>query len=240
MKPIRRDGKHLALLEARRRAQEELIKYEQELDDEYEMYMQPGMVYLKTFDLQYDESNIVPPSAGTLKSMHDCVHSMLAWLVGATVITVGGYATISMITKMDYNFSSILKKVANNPKMLGIVFMILGIAIIGISIFWEAKNEEDTKAGQMYLKRMTNTGTVVSAFNNEVMKVGIADENVSISDTIKKVVLSILHVLDLGTGTFQRVIDGAKNSRIVQAGIVTFMVGLVLFLCSVWGKGASE
>lgn len=236
MRPIRKDGKHLALLEARRRAQEELIKYEQELDDEYEMYMQPGMVYLKTFDLQYDESNIVPPSTGTLKSMHDCVHSMLAWLVGATVITVGGYATISMITKMDYNFSSILKKVANNPKMLGIVFMILGIAIIGISIFWEAKNEEDTKAGQMYLKRMTNTGTVVSAFNNEVMKVGIADENVSISDTIKKVVLSILHVLDLGTGTFQRVIDGAKNSRIVQAGIVTFMVGLVLFLCSVWGK----
>lgn len=240
MRPVRKDGKHLALLEARRRAQEELIKYEQELDDEYEMYMQPGMVYLKTFDLQYDESNIVPPSAGTLKTMHDCVHSMLAWLVGATVITVGGYATISMITKMDYNFSSILKKVANNPKMLGIVFMILGIAIIGISIFWEAKNEEDTKAGQMYLKRMTNTGTVVSAFNNEVMKVGIADENVSISDTIKKVVLSILHVLDLGTGTFQRVLDGARNSRIVQAGIVTFMVGLVLFLCSVWGKGVSE
>lgn len=236
MRPIRKDGKHLALLEARRRAQEELIKYEQELDDEYEMYMQPGMVYLKTFDLQYDESNIVPPSTGTLKSMHDCLHSMLSWLVGATVITVGGYATISMIAKMDYNFSSILKKVANNPKMLGIVFMILGIAIIGISIFWEAKNEEDTKSGQMYLKRMTNTGTVVSAFNNEVMKVGIADENVSISDTIKKVVLSILHVLDLGTGTFQRVIDGARNSRIVQAGIVTFMVGLVLFLCSVWGK----
>lgn len=240
MKPLRRDGKHLALLEARRRAQEELIKYEQELDDEYEMYMQPGMVYLKTFDLQYDESNIVPPSTGTLKSMHDCLHSMLAWLVGATVITVGGYATISMITKMDYNFSSIMKKVANNPKMLGIVFMILGIAIIGISIFWEAKNEEDTKSGQMYLKRMTNTGTVVSAFNNEVMKVGVADENISISDTIKKVVLSILHVLDLGTGTFQRVLDGARNSRIVQAGIVTFMVGLVLFLCSVWGKGVSE
>lgn len=240
MKPLRRDGKHLALLEARRRAQEELIKYEQELDDEYEMYMQPGMVYLKTFDLQYDESNIVPPSKGTLNFMHDSFHSVLAWIVGATVITVGGYATVSMITKMDYNFGSIINKVFNDPKLLGAVLMIFGIAIIGISLYWEAKNEEDTKSGQMYLKRMTNTKTVMSAFNNEVVKVGIADENVSVSDTIKKVVLSILHVLDLGTGTFQRIIDGAKKSKIIQAGIVTFMIGLTVFLCGVWGKSIEK
>lgn len=212
--------------EVYKNALNELSEFKDNNEYIYDKYMETGKMYFKQFDTSFDISNIDESPDNIFDRMGDNLTNTICWIIGASITFIGLKVTYNVIKKSSGSLGKLFAKLSKNKRFLGIALTFFGIFIIGLDLYMSTKNQ-DTKEAQIYIRKGLNTKSVVSSLSADFIRLAKTQE-ITIGGMLKKLVLSIMGILDITVSTFRRILDRAVEKPIVQFGLVLFVVGVYM------------
>lgn len=204
----------------------EINKVKSISDEEFNKYMEQGKMYFSTFNLSFDISEM-EVSGGLIDNLTIGTGNITAWIIALTFASVGGLIAYQNIDKLKDSFTKLIKKAVSNRQGLGVIFVLLGMAIIGTQIFMDNAKNVNKKEVQIYLKRVVDTKTIAVSLVKEMMNI-FSDEGASVMSMMKKFALSVMGMLDITFQSVKKVIELAKTNQITQFSLVISMIGMHL------------
>lgn len=202
-----------------------LDEFENAASAEYDKYFESGKMYLSTFKMSVDVEDLDSPSPSVLEYVYEKWTNLTALVVSATAIYIGYKLTVAQVSGLGEKLQKMLQTLKGDNKVLGMFLAFIGIFIIGLRTL--TAEQADKRVAMAYMAKIGGVRNVMSALSSEMISMS-KEGQFSLTSLLKKILLSILSILDLAVSTFKRIIQNAVQDRYTQLGIVVFMIGIIL------------